>query len=181
MVAVSTHPSNVQRTSRKVTEDDLSTWLSRDQALDLLNVTFNTILALERRDQLHPKKMLRPDRSGAMRMQWVYDPRELAKVPQRHRGFGKEMRPPGEAAARAFELFREGHSLEEVVVELREAPDHVRELHERWLDMGGSRMVITPSAREALEKIVGAFASVSELVERVAKIATDAAGTTRVA
>ena len=73
-------------------------------------------------------------------------------------------------AARAFELFREGKSMEDVVVELRMLPDQVRELHDKRLELGGGDLVIFPVAKEALERALGPFKDVTELVERVTRL-----------
>ena len=80
------------------------------------------------------------------------------------------MREPKELSARAFDLFREGLKLEAIVSELRTTPEEVERLHEKWLDLGGARLVIAGPAKEALAKIVGPFDSVTELVELVTKL-----------
>jgi hypothetical protein len=144
--------------------DDLATWLDRNAACDLLNTTRMTLDAHERAGRLHPKKALRADRRGQERFLYVYDPQELAKIPQRGRS---DLRAPGETAARAFELFAEGMPLDAILMELREQPAKIKELHEEWLDMSGARLVISPAAKASLEQLVGAFVDVAELLERV--------------
>lgn len=157
--------------SRKALPDTTS-WLTRNEAADVLNVSSNTLRNYESRGLLHPLRVPRIDAMKHAQLVVVYDPRELAKLP---RGIGRSLvaKNPGEIAARAFELFREGRSNEEVVIEVREEPDKVDDLRLKWLDAGGAHLVITPEAKITLEKIVGPFASVAEFVELcVAKLRT---------
>jgi hypothetical protein len=101
----------------------------------------------------------------------VYDPHELKKLAVKlRRNLNIQPRDPAEMSARAFELLREGKSMEDVVIELRMHPDDVRVLHDKRMDMGGASLVITPTAKEVLERIVGNFNSVAELVERVTQL-----------
>jgi hypothetical protein len=150
------------RSSKK--GDDSSKWLTRNQAADLLGVSQMTLLALERREQLHPRRVMRIDNGGHQRMLYVYDPQELAALPYRARSV---VHTPGEIAARAFELFNEGRLVSEVVVELRQSPDDVEILREKWFNSGGANFVITPGVKLELEKIVGPFADVIGLLELV--------------
>jgi len=99
---------------------------------------------------------------------YVYDPKELAAIPRLGRD---QARAPGAVAARCFELLREGTPLDEIVIDLRETPEKVTELREQWLDMGGAAFVVSPTARAVLEKIVGPFANIAELIERVTVLA----------
>lgn len=101
----------------------------------------------------------------------VYNPKELAELPTRNAGGQPRIavRDPGETAARAFELFRQNWDLDQVVIELRETPDRIDQLHEHWLNQTKARYVITPAAKEVLEKLVGPFSSVTEFVELVTK------------
>lgn len=142
-------------------------WLTRNEASDLLSCSLQTLANYERKGILHPQRAYRPDGRGAEHQVLVYDPRELSKLASRLNRQIASPRDPGEMAARAFELFREGKTMEEVVVELRLLPDQVRELHDKRLDMGGAQLVISATAKEALEQVVGPFASVTELVEKV--------------
>lgn len=99
----------------------------------------------------------------------VYNPEEMAKLPTRS-GAGQPLiavREPGEQAARVFEMLRQGRPLDDIVIELRETPDRVDYLHERWLEQTQARHVITPEARKALEQLVGPFNDVTELVTLV--------------
>jgi hypothetical protein len=145
-----------------------STWLTRNEASDMLMISTQTLANYERRGLLHPQHAYRPDHRGVEHRVVVYDPNELKKVPRYNRG-GISPREPGEVAARAFELFREGKTVEVAVIELRETPDKIHELRDKWLDAGGADFVITPEAKAAFEKIVGPFTSVVELLEIVSK------------
>ena len=144
---------------------DTSTWLTRLEVVQVTGIGLTTIPALERRGQLRPHRVYRPDSRGAERSTVVYDPDEVAKLPRK--GRGSIDRSQGEITARAFELFREGRTNEEVVIELRETVERVQELREKWLDAGGASWVISPVAREALAKLVGPFSGVTELVDRL--------------
>lgn len=98
----------------------------------------------------------------------VYSPQELQKLANRMNRPAVSQRDTGEVTARAFELFDEGRSVREIVRELRLTVEAVRELHEKWGDTGGADVVISPNAKDALEKIVGPFKTVTDLVERLA-------------
>lgn len=105
---------------------DTSDWMTRLEVVQATGVGLSTIPALERRGQLHPRRAYRRDSRGAERSTVVYDPAEVAKLPRR--GRPSIDRSQGEITARAFELFREGRTDEEVVIELRETIDHVQYL-----------------------------------------------------
>lgn len=136
----------------------------------MLTVSHQTLANYERRGDLHPNFAYRPDGRGAEHRVIVYDPHELKKLAGKLRRHVVLPHDPGEMAARAFELFREGKSMEDVVIELRMQPDQVEQLHAKRMDMGGAELVISPTAKEALEKMVGAFGSVTELVERIERL-----------
>lgn len=145
-------------------------WLTRNETSDVLRCSLQTLKNYEADDKLHPRHALRRDRTGAERMMLIYDPKELAALPAKKPGGPREaVREPGEQAARAFELFRQGCELDELVIELRETPDRIDQLHEHWLNHTKARFVITPEAKKALEQMVGTFKSVTELVELLAK------------
>ena len=107
---------------------------------------------------------MRSTTNGVQRMLYVYDPRELASLPHRGRAV---VDTPGEVAARCFELFDEGRPLKEIVRELRKSPEIIEDLYERWLNMGGSGIVLTPYAKDEFIKVVGPFADIAELLELV--------------
>ena len=155
------------KTPAKKKEIDLGTWISRAEAAAFARVTVNTIINWQQKDKVHAVADYRRDRGGSDRRQWVYDPKELLKL--RSPNVVMRSREPGETAARAFELFRDGKSDADVVITLRETPDSVAILRDKWLDMGGAADVITPVVWEAFGKLLGPFASpsVTELLDRV--------------
>ena len=146
-------------------QPDTSNWLTRFEVVEVSGIGLSTIPALERRGVLHPRRAYRRDTRGAERMVVVYDPDEVARLPRR--GRPSSDRSPGETTARAFELFREGRTDEEVIIELRETVERIQELREKWDTAGGSHWVISPVAREALEKFVGPFNGVTDLIEKL--------------
>jgi len=150
---------------------DLEAWLTRHEASDLLRCSTQTLKNYTERNMLHPREAFRKDRGGFERLMLVYNPKELAALPQRNAGGQPRIavREPGEQAARAFELFREGLQLDEIVIQLRETPDRIEQLHERWLDQSQARYVITPEAKKAFEDLVGGFSTVAELHDLVAR------------
>lgn len=150
---------------------DTDGWLTRNEASDVLRCSLQTLKNYEARGLLHPRHALRKDRTKAERMMLVYDPKELAALPTKKSGGPHEaIREPGEQAARVFEMLREGRELDEIVIELRETPERIDYLNERWLEQTKERYVITPEAKKAFEQIVGgSFKDVTELVELVTK------------
>lgn len=145
-------------------------WLTRNEASDVLRCSLQTLKNYEARGMLHPRHALRGDRTGAERMMLVYDPKELAELPAKKPGGPREaLREAGEQAARVFEMLREGRELDEIVIEMRETPERIDYLHERWLEQTKARYVITPAAKKAFEDLVGPFKDVTELVELVTK------------
>lgn len=165
------HTTPDVKTSPSPSTKDLSAWIDRIAASDLLGVAMSTLFNWEREDKLHPQKHRRQTRDNQMRWIWVYDPHELAKMPRRSRA---EVRTRGEVTALAFDLFRQGAALDAVAIELREDPDTVMHLHERWLDMSRARYVITPELWNDFEEIVGKFADVTTLLVRMKEIAAKA-------
>ena len=141
---------------------DTRDWMTRMDVVQATGVGLSTIPALERRGQLHPRLAYRRDSRGAERSTVVYDPAEVAKLPRR--GRPSVDRSQGEITARAFELFREGGTDEDAVIELRETIDHVQYLREKWMEATAASWVISAVAREALAKLVGPFNSVTDLV-----------------
>jgi hypothetical protein len=148
---------------------DTDGWLTRYAAMELVGCSMQTLRNHEYRGKLHVQFVMREDRLGTLRETAVYDPKELATLPRYAPGSRekKNEQGPEERAARAYEMFRDGRPLDEVVIELREDPDTVDHLHERWLDQTNARYVITPEAQKSLEELVGKFANVSELVDLV--------------
>lgn len=142
-----------------------STWITVARAADVLGVSENTIRSWIRQGRLTPAMVDRPHPSGGTREIQVINPSDLARMPRRRSGpVAGDM---GEISARAFELYDEGDSVRKVVVALRIEPDVAAALREQWLDCGGADLVVTPRARVDLERLVGEFNGVAELVERV--------------
>jgi hypothetical protein len=148
---------------------DTTGWLTRAQASDLMRVSVFTLVAWERRGLVHPAKAI-PKTGRQARAVVVYNPDELAKLPQYRRApdVPKQI-DPGERTARAFELFDQGKSVREAVIELRETVGRTEELHQQWHDLGGinSAIPVAGQTRTELETILGAFESGEELLARV--------------
>lgn len=149
-------------TAKAIRPLDTSRWLTRRQAGDLLGVSEGTLSRWERMGLLHPQYERRGE---SVRAVTIYDPDELARVPRKH--MKAIPSAPGEQAARAFELFREGKTIEEAVIDLREVPARVNEIYDQWLDATAATFVISPAARTELAAALGDFRSVAELCARV--------------
>lgn len=169
--AKKTLPSATDPQVPEVKLPDTDGWLTRNEASDVLSCSLQTLKNYEARGLLHPRHALRNDRTKSERMMLVYDPKELAELPARKPGGPREaIREPGEQAARVFEMLREGRELDEIVIEMRETPERIDYLNERWLEQTKARYVITPEAKKAFEQLVGTpFKDVTELVELVTK------------
>lgn len=148
-------------------DQDTSTWWTRDQAVNNLNVSTQTLKNYEKREVLHPLTVRRQDKRGHEQSMVVYDPKELAKIPKAGHQFYS--RDSGELASRAFQLFEDGKNNREIVIKLRVTSDEVRDLREKWLDDGGAGIVINNAAKDALEQMLGAFVDVADLVALVTK------------
>jgi len=147
---------------------DTRDWLTRNEASDMLACSGQTLANHERKGELHPQHAYRPDGRGVEHRVIVYSPHELKKLAIRMNRPGVvSPRHAGEITARAFELIEEGRSGREIVRELRLTIEEVRELREKWDTEGGSEIIISPSAKEALEKVFGPFKDVTQLVECV--------------
>lgn len=148
-------------------EVDTDSWLTYAQVTDLLGITSQTVRSYRHKGKLNPRLALRQQVSGGQREVLVFDPQELARLPKRTL---TSISSAGELAARAFELFDDGVSLRKVVTSLRETPGRVTELHEQWMELGGSELVIGRAAKVEIERIVGPFDGVAGLVERLSKL-----------
>lgn len=129
---------------------DTSRKLTRSQVAEALDVSISTVRRLEG-TRLHPE--IGPGNTR------LFDPAEVAAVAA---SLARSAPPPpepkapaltrGELAARIFERFEQRYSLSEIVIELRVAPDLVRELYHQWrvgLAQGESRRTdAMPSASE---------------------------------
>jgi hypothetical protein len=149
---------------------DTTSWPTHTEAADTCRVSYNTIKNWVKQGWLHPQRALRKQANGAYREMTVFDPVELAKMARRKgTAFPND---PGELTARAFELFDEGKTLREVVIIVRAELQRIEELHDQWSRCGGSELVITPFARQELERLIGGFEGVADLVQRVSALAT---------
>ena len=142
-------------------------WLTRYEASDQISCSLQTLSNYERKGMLHPQRTYRLDGRGIERLVIVYNPEEVTKLAIRMNRGAILPRDAGEVTGRAFDLFDEGKSEREIIRELRLTVEAVQELHEKWRDTGGTDVVISPKAKEALEKIVGPFKTVTDLVERI--------------
>lgn len=147
---------------KQETRANTDTWLSRQDVCDLKKVADGTVRNWEKAGRLDPVTVRR-SYGNSVREVIVYDPQQVAKLP---RGGGRPELDPGEVAARAFELFDDGHGVRAVVVKVRVPPDRASELRASWEECGGSDMVINTAAHAELTKLAGPFADVAELVER---------------
>ena len=159
--------AEAQEPEVKIPETD--GWLTRNETSDLLRCSLQTLKNYQAQGKLNPQWALRCDSNGRERMMLVYNPKELTELPAKRPGPREAVREPGEQAARIFELLREGRGLDEIVIEMRETPERIDYLHERWLDQTKERYVITPEAKKLFEQIVGPFKDVTGLVELVTK------------
>lgn len=96
----------------------------------------------------------------------LYNPDELARMPRRHKQLPAN--EAGELTARVFELLDEGKSVREIVIQTRETMPKIDEIREQWLDAGGCDLVIGKNAKAELERYIGTFRTVGELVQRYA-------------
>jgi hypothetical protein len=153
-------------------QPDTSAWLTRNESADTLRVSVTTIATYERQGKLNPRYAYRTDSRGIEHRVAIYDPKELVKL-RRVEARGPALREPGEIAARSFELFNRGMTIREVVIELRELPDHVQQLHESWLITGGSKdteLTITLPIKEDLERLIGPFTTLTDLLRLIQKL-----------
>jgi hypothetical protein len=158
-------------------QPDTRGWYTRFECAQFLGVSITTIANYERSGRLHARHEYRRDNRGFEQRVAVYNPEELKTL---RKGTPiQALRPekitdPGELAASCFELFDQGKTFKEVVIVTRNTLDQVRDLYESWLDAGGADLTITPTAKEALQKIVGAFSSVADLLSLVEELAKKA-------
>jgi hypothetical protein len=141
-------------------------WISRAQAIDMLDCSMMTLLRLERQGLLRPVRG-KGENGGQNKI--FYDVDELTSISRRRRK--QNAYAPGECQARAFEMFSEGKTNNEVVLETRELAHTIKAWREDWLDGGAADIVIGPRARAELVAAVGEWQSIAELIARVKKLA----------
>ncbi len=150
---------------------DTTGWMSAVEVSDHLGVSPNTVLGWKRKGKIRPPlKARRAHPTGGFRDVDVYDPRDVERIAAERKQTSAQ--DPGECAARVFEMLDAGASPRTIVTALRITPDQVEDLQERWLDLGGSDIVIGPVAHTELEKYVGSFDGIAGLVSRVAQLAS---------
>lgn len=110
------------------TAPDLSSFLTRNEAADLLCVSPMTLHNWERKGLLTRHQGMR----GSAHVQILYDPKELARLPH------KRPAPiaPGDVESRAFEMFDHHKTVRQVVIDLRITADEAWQIRERWIDAG---------------------------------------------
>ena len=152
-------------------ERDVNTarWFTRNQVSDLLGVAVVTVIDWERKGMLHPKKEQRFD-GRIWRQTIVIDPAEVMKLPRRKSFAIPDS--PDELCSRAFEMFDQGRSVREIVIELRAHKEKIDALKQEWLDAGGCDLVLGSEHVAQLVRHVGQFSTVTELCDRVATLAT---------
>lgn len=155
-------------------QPDTGGWLTREQSANFLRVSVTTVANYERQGKLHPSYAYRADSRGIEHRVAVYDSKELVKL---KRVELREVVPqePGEIAARCFELFNQGMSVRDVVIEVRKTPEHVTSLFESWERTGSasSDLTITSSVKADFEQIVGPFSTIADLLECLRKLRED--------
>jgi excisionase family DNA binding protein len=146
--------------------EDEPRWLTATEAADLLGVSYNTIVNWENAGRLHAHKQRRLLTNGQHREIRVFKEAEVRKFLRR-----RDPNEEDEVAARAFEMFEAGRQIREIVIALRVRPERIERLHDQWKDFGGAELVVTPVAKRELERIIGPFVGVADIVERVAELA----------
>lgn len=143
------------------TDVDTTSWLTRIQAADTMNVSTQTIEKWERDGKLHA----RTRRGNGLPPHKIYDPQELARIPIR----GRRLPPKtaGEIEGRIFELLGAGVSMIDIVIMTEQTLKHVEAVRERWEALGGSRTEITHRQRQLLISLVGNFEGVDELIAKI--------------
>jgi hypothetical protein len=144
---------------------DTSGWLTRAQAIDLLGVSMNSIRRWEAEGILHVQFAMR----DSAREVAVIDPRELCRVPRRHRT--PIPNEEGELCARVFEMLDDGMTVREIVINTRETSQRIEGIRDNWLDAGGADLVVSKEARAEYERITGKpLRRMSDLVETLASL-----------
>lgn len=151
---------------KRVAPKDTSGWMTREQGASFRGVSIQTLKNYEDRGVLHPVRARREDDRGHMQNIVLYHPTELLNVP-RGRGTAIQIASRGDIAARVYELFDRGHTIHDAVIELRQTPEEIHGLYDRWLLDKGSKLMLVPEAKADLEKKLGPFESITEMIEKV--------------
>jgi hypothetical protein len=127
-------------------EVGMADWLTRTEVAALLRVSIATVRRLQG-SALHPSR----NEDG----RYLFDPEEVDRV-LTSRPPPAEPRPrdaPGQLAAEAFKLFRDGIDPRDAVICLERPPAEVEELYAGWQRMGES-LVISTRTRTILSHMV---------------------------
>jgi hypothetical protein len=142
----------------------------------MVGVSYNTVAYWARRGLLQPQKERRTLTNGTVREVAVFDVNAVLKLARRRNpNDANDANAIGETAALAFEMFEEGAPIRKVVIKLRQSPERIEALHDQWVNGGGSELVLNPVAQRELERLVGSFDGVADLVHRVAEMANSLA------
>jgi hypothetical protein len=114
--------------------------LTRKQVADRLGASETSVRRLEG-TQLHP----------VHRGRFVYFDEHEVENYAAERAPGRTSGAPGEIAAQAFELFRAGKGFRDVVIELRQTPERVRQLYREFAL--GSDLLLPAAIVCAIEEI----------------------------
>jgi hypothetical protein len=139
------------------------TFLTRRQAAALLDEPESAIKA---RDNVSLHPVMRSDGS------WLYPPAEISAILRGVIGGPANVETTGAVCAAAFEQFRKGTSLPDVVIELRQPPAVVRSLRGEFDNLASS-LTVAPDLLAALSRIldtsVKSDAILLELVDNLAE------------
>ena len=104
-------------------------WITRGEVAELMRVSITTVRRLQGRD-LHPRRSA----EGV----FLFDPREVEEVRARRPPPPEEVQclGPGELAAAAFKLFRDGVDVRDAVIALQRLPTEVEALYADWERLG---------------------------------------------
>lgn len=153
-------------------------FLTRTEAADLIGCTPVTLINYARRGMLTEYRGIREDKRGQVRPLILYDPVQLGRLPRKSYAPGRDA---GECAARAFELFNLGTPLIEVVIEVRELPERVRQWHEEWKLGGGAEVTVTGIQHDHLVQLVGDFKGVAGLIAKTRALVAELAAAKKLA
>jgi hypothetical protein len=124
---------------------DISQWLLRSEVAAILRVSVATVRRMEGRN-LHPQR----SEEGF----YLFDPGEVetARAQRPPAPEPREFRDPGELAAEAFKLLRDGVNIRDRVIALPRPPTEIETLYADWERMGNG-LVISPRVRSQLERM----------------------------
>jgi hypothetical protein len=101
------------------TSADMDDWLTRGEVAEMMRVSITTVRRLQGRD-LHPRR----SSEGF----YLFDPREVEQARARRPPAPEQSErrdDPGELAAEAFKLLRDGVDVRDVVIALRRPPKEI--------------------------------------------------------